>query len=270
MLNIEIGAHKMFSLAGKEILLTGATGYLGQAMALALAEAGAKVLINSRSAERCALLVNDLCQRGLAAEAAVFDVTDRAAIDAFFLERHDRPLHGLVNNAYVGGVGGLSLSEPEAYSRSYEVSVVAAHNLLRAAMHGLRMAVKISGDASIVNVASMYGMVSPDPRIYETRQSANPPFYGAAKAALLQWTRYAACELGHEGIRVNAISPGPFPAMTVQNNNPEFIKKLAEKVPLGRVGQAHEVMGPVVFLTSSASTFVNGSNIVVDGGWTSW
>jgi NAD(P)-dependent dehydrogenase (short-subunit alcohol dehydrogenase family) len=116
----------------------------------------------------------------------------------------------------------------------------------------------------------MYGIVSPDPRIYKSASEINPPSYGTAKAALLQWTRYAACEFGLEGIRVNSVSLGPFPSIEVQVKSPNFIDKLALRVPMGRIGQSKEAGGPIMFLMSSASSYVNGSNLVVDGGWTSW
>jgi NAD(P)-dependent dehydrogenase (short-subunit alcohol dehydrogenase family) len=116
----------------------------------------------------------------------------------------------------------------------------------------------------------MYALVSPDLRVYDTAAGANPPFYGAAKAALLAWTRYAACEFGKENIRVNAISPGPFPSNKVQAENSAFVTRLAARVPMGRIGQSHEIGGPVLFLASSASSFVNGTNLIVDGGWTAW
>lgn len=251
-------------------MVTGATGYLGKAMAFALAEAGACVLVNARSSEQVETLVDQLVKQGCAAESAIFDVTDRSAIEIFFEQFKTQALHVLINNAYVGGAGSVELSDAAAYARSYDVSVVAAHNLLHAALPGLRRAVSESGDASIINVASMYAMVSPDQRIYDSAAGVNPPFYGAAKAALLQWTRYAACEFGKEGIRVNALSPGPFPSTSVQNENPDLVKKLSQKVPMGRVGQAEEIKGPTLFLASSASSFVNGANIVVDGGWTCW
>ena len=142
--------------------------------------------------------------------------------------------------------------------------------MLIASLVGLRNSVKEIGDASVINIASMYGLVSPDLNIYDTVQSSNPPFYGAVKAALIQWTRYAACEFGPEGIRVNSISPGAFPSELVQKENPEFIRRLEHKIPMGRIGQAGEVCGSVVFLASMASSYVNGSNLAVDGGWTSW
>lgn len=261
---------QVFSVQGKTALVTGATGYLGSAMAFILAEAGAHVLVNSRSQERSNALVKSLTDNGYSAEAAVFDVTDQQGVDWFFSARQERPLHILINNAYVGGGGSIELSKAEAYVGSYDVALIATHNLLIAALPALRKAVRQDGDASVINLASMYAMVSPDQRIYASPSGANPPFYGAAKAALLQWTRYAACEFGAEGIRVNAISPGPFPSSSVQTNNPDFINKLAHKVPMGRIGQSDEIKGPTLFLASSASSFVNGSNIVVDGGWICW
>lgn len=261
---------QVFSLQGKTALVTGATGYLGSAMAHALAEAGAHVLINSRSQDRCKALADRLVALGRSAEPAVFDITDQGAIERLFADLDGRALHVLINNAYAGGAGTVESSEAKAYTASYDVTVLAAHNLLKAALPGLRKAVRQDGDASVINLASMYGMVSPDRRLYDRPEGINPPFYAAAKAALLQWTRYAACEFGAEGIRVNSISPGPFPAKPVQDGNPAFVEKLSRKVPLGRIGQADEIKGPTLFLASSASSFVNGANIVVDGGWTAW
>lgn len=259
-----------FSLAGKAVLITGATGHLGQAMAWAVGEAGGQVLVNARSYDNCERLVANLSQAGFRATNASFDVRDEAAMSAFFSSRKEDPLHCLINNAYAGGSGTIETASPSDYLGAYESSVVAAHNLLRNALPGLRRAVEICGDASVINVGSMYGLVSPDQKIYASPESANPPFYGAAKAALLQWTRYAACELGREGIRVNSISPGPFPAPSVRAEFPEFVEHLAKKVPLGRVGNGSEIQGAAVLLASAAATFINGTNLVVDGGWTSW
>jgi NAD(P)-dependent dehydrogenase (short-subunit alcohol dehydrogenase family) len=261
---------EIFNLAGKTALITGATGYLGSAMASVLAEAGAHILVNSRSQEPCDALVKAIVDSGGTAEAAVFDVTDEKALTAYFKAKQEIPLHILINNAYVGGAGSIELSTAAAYADSYSVVVKAAHNILNAALPSLREAVKQSGEASVINLTSMYAMVSPDHRIYKTEKEVNPPYYGAAKAALLQWTRYAACEFGCEGIRINALSPGPFPNETTQAGNADFIERLSSKVPLGRIGQAQEIKGPTLFLASAASSYVNGANIVVDGGWTCW
>lgn len=261
---------EIFSLKGKTALITGATGHLGSSMAFIFAEAGARVLINSRTSERSDALVARLKAEGHGAESAVFDVTSPEEVAAFAERVQGEPLHVLVNNAYVGGAGSVKCAESEAYAASYDVAMIAAHRLLTAMLPNLRLAAQQSGDASVINLASMYALVSPDQRIYDSASAVNPPFYGAAKAALLQWTRYAACEFGKEGIRVNAISPGPFPSLTVQDANPAFIEKLATKVPMGRIGASDEIKGPMLFLASSAASFVNGANIVVDGGWTCW
>lgn len=260
----------IFSLAGKTALITGATGYLGASMATIFAEAGAKVLINSRSLERSEALVSRLNSKGYAAESAVFDVTSADEIATFSERLRGVPLHVLVNNAYVGGSGTVECAESESYAESYDVTMISSHRLLKTMLPNLRLAAQQCQDASVINLASMYALVSPDQRIYDAERSVNPPFYGAAKAALLQWTRYAACEFGKEGIRVNAISPGPFPSKAVKIANPDFIDTLAAKVPMGRVGSSEEIRGPMLFLASPAASFVNGANIVVDGGWTCW
>jgi NAD(P)-dependent dehydrogenase (short-subunit alcohol dehydrogenase family) len=260
--------QQRFSLEGKSVLVTGATGYLGRAMVYGLAELGARVLVNGRNRPGVEEFVEELREAQLSADPAVFDINDEHAVRDWFGRQGS--LHGLVNNAYSGGAGSIETSEDADFRNSYEVSLVSVNRLLREALPNLRSAVNDSGGASVVSIGSMYGMVSPDQRVYAGKSVANPPFYGAAKAALLQWTRYAACEFGIEGIRVNAVSPGPFPSSDVQVSSADFIATLAGKVPLGRVGQASEIQGPLSFLISDASSFVNGSNLVVDGGWTCW
>lgn len=261
---------EIFSLQGKTALITGATGYLGSSMAYALAEAGAHVLINSRSMARSEVLVRNLIKENLSASKAVFDVTAQGEIENFFSSIKNKALHILINNAYASGAGSIEHSTSSSYRESYEVTLIAAHNLLKEALPNLRRAVQEFGDASVINIASMYAIVSPDQRIYDTAQSANPPFYGAAKAALVQWTRYAACEFGQEGIRVNSISPGPFPSEAIQKSDQNFIETLGKKIPIGRIGFSNEIKGPTLFLASSASSYVNGMNLIVDGGWTCW
>jgi NAD(P)-dependent dehydrogenase (short-subunit alcohol dehydrogenase family) len=258
-----------FSLHDKSILLTGATGYLGSAMTYGLAKAGASLIVNGRSVEVVEELVENIRSIGGVAQSAVFNVRDEAPVAEFFKKRKSQPLHGLINNAYSGKSGCIEDADASEFRDSYDIVVIAAQNLVRAALPALRLAAS-SGGASVINICSMYGLVSPDLRVYDSPGTANPPFYGAAKAALIQWTRYAACEFGNENIRFNSISPGPFPSDEVRSKNPELIDRLMEKVPMGRVGLAKEIAGPVVFLASEASSYVNGSNIVVDGGWTCW
>ena len=121
----------------------------------------------------------------------------------------------------------------------------------------------------VINIASMYGLVAPIPTNYTEHEAINPVAYGAAKAALIQYTKYAAMMLSSRSILVNAISYGPFP-------NPEkvkdklFVQNLAKSTMIGRVGEEKDVVSPINFLLSSDQTFLTGQNIVYDGGWTSW
>jgi len=265
-----IGAGDLFSMQGKTVLITGATGHLGSSMAYALAEVGAHILVNSRNRVHAENFVNTMKRHHYSAEPLVFDVTQESDIKESLKAIAEKPLHVLINNAYAGDSGNILTAESNQYRNSFEVVLVGAQNLLKETLGGLRRGVEQSGDACVINVASMYGFVSPDIEMYNSYEQANPPFYGAAKAALIQWTRYAACELGPQGIRVNCISPGAFPSGQVKQSEPSFVSRLAKRVPLGRVGTSNEIRGPILFLASPAASYVNGANLVVDGGWTAW
>lgn len=271
MENTEEDSPVSTTLHGRIALVTGATGYLGRELSFALGRAGAKVLINGRSANTCNALVSEMADQGFEAEAAPFDLTDEAAVEDFFVAYgDDRALHILVNNAYSGKGGNMETSTSDDFRSAYEINVIAAHRLMQRMLPNLRLAVRDSGDASIVNIISMYGLVSPDPRNYNTPQGTNPPFYGAAKAGLAQLTRYAAVELGPQGIRSNGVAPGPFPSPQARDAEPALMERLIDRVPLGRLGSANEIGPPVAFLASPGASFVNGAILPIDGGWTTW
>ena len=259
--------RKIFSLEGRVALVTGAAGYLGQSISYALAEAGAKVILCGRNEFKLQELASRMISDGHQVEVLVFDVTNLEETKTSINSIQLNDLDILVNNAYNGGFGSTETSSPQQYLDSFGVSVIGASNLFRETLPYLRSAAKRRGSASVINIASMYGMVAPDLEIYTSKGVANPPYYGAAKAALIQWTKYIAAEFGIEGIRANTISPGPFPSVETQFNNPLFVEKLSSKVPLGRVGKSDEIKGAIIYLSSSASSFVTGSNLVIDGGW---
>jgi NAD(P)-dependent dehydrogenase (short-subunit alcohol dehydrogenase family) len=116
----------------------------------------------------------------------------------------------------------------------------------------------------------MYGMVSPDPRIYHLPMKPNPIDYGASKAAVIQMTKYFAVHYGASGVRVNCVTPGPFPNPNVQRSHPELIKDLSAKTALRRIGTNPEIVGPTLFLLADGASYVTGQSLVVDGGWTVW
>jgi NAD(P)-dependent dehydrogenase (short-subunit alcohol dehydrogenase family) len=265
---------EIFTLKGRVALVTGGAGWLGAPMVTGLCEAGAHVIIVGRRHQPLVDLAKQLNDRGLSADGYSLDVTDKhATLEAI---DHLRQTYGrldvLVNNAAALPPGPRGLDAPDSsFSAATESSITAAWRLTTNSLDLLRNAVRECGDASVINIGSMYGKVSPDPKVYlETGEPPNPACYVAAKAGLIQLTRWLACNLGHEKIRVNSISPGPFPQWNARDRSPEFVARLDAKTALGRVGDRDEIKGPVVFLASHAASFITGADIPVDGGWTSF
>ena len=258
--------QNLFRLDGKTAFVSGARGHLGSAMARALAEAGAHVIINGRDREALTGFAADLASEGLAVEPAAFDAHDVAAIRDFF-GRLDR-LDVLVNNISFMQARSFSELAPEDFAATYGATVTTAFETVRAGLAALRTAVTAGGDASVINVSSMYGRVAPDGRLYDRREQQSPFHYGPAKAGLEQLTRHLAAELGPEKIRVNALVAGAFPK--AGKMPPGLGARLADRTMLGRIGQAREIAGPLLFLAGPASTYVTGSSLIVDGGWTAW
>jgi NAD(P)-dependent dehydrogenase (short-subunit alcohol dehydrogenase family) len=254
----------LFRLDGAVAVVTGATGWLGTAMAGVLADAGAHVVAVARDKPRLDRLVATLPS----AQAVSCDVTTDTWPD---IVRHMGAEHSridvLVNNAHIGRGGSLRQATAADYREAVDLAIVAASDGINAARPGFAGSLAAGGSPSVINVSSMYGVVSPDPGLYNTEEGRNPPYYGVAKAGLLQLTRYAAAELGPSGIRVNAITPGPFPQHP-ERMDPGFVSRLADRTVLKRIGRPADIRTAVVFLASPNSGFVTGINLPVDGGWT--
>lgn len=266
-------SNSLFSLQNRIAFVSGAAGRLGSSITRTLCEAGAHVIINDRCASSLRSLSYELRSVGHHVSLAVFDITREDSRVQFFkqLQQDQERLDIIVNNAYSGPCSTFENAAGEDFGAAYEIAVTAPFRMVQLACPLLQAAAAANpAGASVINIASIYGMVSPDPDIYKTSRQNNPPYYGAAKAGLIQLTKYLACHLAPRGIRVNCISPGPFPTDLVAKEHPAFHRDLCNRLPLNRTGNAHELGGPVLFLASDASSYVTGINLPVDGGWTSW
>jgi len=254
-----------FNLTGKVILVTGGYGYLGKAITQSLVYHGARVYVLGRSAEKFERAFGnepDDTKPGF----RVCDVSSSSSIAEAFRDIFDEngKINVLINNAfYLKGQDPLSMSDEE-WNEGIDGTLNSVFRCVREVIPYLEK----SGSPRIINVSSMYGMVSPDFSVYDDfSEMLNPPHYGAAKAGIIQLSKYYAGYLGKQGITVNTVTPGPFPSPVVQQKK-EFIDLLSMKTLLKRIGNPEDLAGIFVFLSSDASGYITGQNFVVDGGWT--
>ena len=251
-----------FDLKGKVAVVTGGYGHLGKEMCLALSQAGAKVIVAGRDKNKFNAAFRN---RPASIHFVSIDILSSPSIKRAFktVMKSFGSIDILVNNAI-----HLEGQDPERITDAqWEKSIAGTLSSVYYCIREILPYMKKKG-GSIINISSMYGMVAPDFAIYKgAEQYLNPPHYGAAKAGVIQLTKYYASYLAKYGIRVNCISPGSFPSPMVQKHK-KFIKALSEMNPLGRIGSPKELGGPVVYLASNASSYVTGQNLVVDGGWT--
>jgi NAD(P)-dependent dehydrogenase (short-subunit alcohol dehydrogenase family) len=249
-----------FSLENRVAIVTGGAGQIGAEIVRGLEERGARVAVFDLEADEFRV-----------------DVTDRAAIEhatKTVAERWDVP-HILVNAAALDSppdapaeeVGPVESYPEESFDQVMDVNVKGT--FLCCQVVGARMAE--AGRGSIVNISSVYGMLSPVQDVYDFRRADGETFfkpvaYSVSKSALYNLTRYLATYWARSGVRVNTLT-----LAGVWNDQPqEFLDAYTARMPIGRMADVREVVGPVVFLASDASSYVTGANLVADGGWSAW
>jgi gluconate 5-dehydrogenase len=277
---VNLAASNLFSLEGKTVLLTGASGYLGRTMVRGFLGNGARVVALGRS-DRLQDSVREWRKEfgASSAEAHQIDMYDLPALSAL-LDRvvvEEPRIDVLVNNAHELGPntgfnvphGAMDEFSLDVWQRNLTGGVIWPALAVQKA--GGKM--KAAGSGSIINISTMYALVAPSPALYEGTPFLNPPGYSASKAALLAFTRYTASFWGRHGIRANAILPGPF--SNIEDAGPNavrsddfFLERLKARTCLGRIGKPHELVGALLFLASDASSYLTGQAISVDGGWT--
>jgi NAD(P)-dependent dehydrogenase (short-subunit alcohol dehydrogenase family) len=269
-----VSGDRLFSVRDRVVVVTGGLGRLGRRFTSALIERGARVAVFDVGTADRARDTGWAGDRVMVVEA---DVTGKASLEAALAKvtgAWEVPF-GLVNNAALDSPPQAPIEEngpfetypEESWDRVMEVNVKGV--FLASQVVGGAMA--RAGRGSIINISSIYGLVSPDQRIYEYRRQQGQNFfkpiaYSASKSALSNLTRYLATYWAARGVRVNTMTL----AGVASGQDESFMRNYLQKVPLGRMAAEDEYDGAMIFLLSEASRYMTGSNLVVDGGWTAW
>lgn len=261
----------MFELKGKVALLTGATMWLGRDMAEVFAENGCDIIVTSRVKEKAQKAADEISKKfGVEAIGLSLDVNSAESVEQLAKEAYNWKGHIdiLVNNSG----GGSGASEGHIFDRSYE----AIENMIKTNLTGTIFVCKAVGkymkeqkSGKIINIGSIAGMVGRDRRMYYNANKMEQPVdYAAAKGGVIALTRDLAAVLAPYNVNVNCISPGGFDKGDLPE---EFVRLYGDRTPLGNMGRmGTDIKGAALFLATSASDYVTGVNLAVDGGFSSW
>lgn len=258
------------NLSKSVVFITGAAGQLGQVLIKELLMSNAKVVAVDNSEEKLEELVskNNFDESNITIIKA--DVKNIIEVQNAFEKgiKLYGYINGLINNAAISIFDSWQTRKESEFDLVTQVNLKGSFNCMKEFFNYL---IKTKREGSVVNVASHYGIISPNPTIYTDCNRKNSEVYGATKAGLIQMTKYFAINAIIDGakVRVNAIAPGGI-------RNPDdpqgadFQKRYSSLCPMGRMGEQEEIVGPVLFLLSSMSSYINGHTLVIDGGMTSW
>ena len=264
--NTEPTIQQLFDLSGKTALITGGTGWLGTSLSQALAEAGASVVVSSRDADRAKQAAGNLSTPGATTHHGVeLDHTQPGSIADGFAAAVATAgrIDILVNNGLDPIGHDLTDCTFEEFARQ-QVNTAGYFELARKLRDHV---VERRGNGNVVMLGSMYGQVASYPETYEGVATASPVAYHAHKGGVIHMTRHLAAYYARDNVRVNCLSPGPFPNDKV---NSTMRDRLCEKLPMKRMGAPYELKGALLLLVSDAGSYITAQNITVDGGWTAW
>ena len=252
---IELPMTPSFKLDGFRALVTGASSGIGLGCAVALAEAGADVVLASRNIKALSEAAEAIIMKGFSAETLQLDISDLVSIDTVLKDQ--KPFDVLVNSAGLGRHTPSLETSSEDFDEVMDVNLKGAYFLTQSIAKAL---IKAKKPGSLINISSQMGHVG----------GVDRAVYAASKHAVEGFTKAMAIEWGRHQIRVNTICPTFIRTPLTQStfDNPERKKWIEEKIKLGRVGEVQDVMGAVVFLASEASSMITGSALMIDGGWT--
>ncbi len=244
----------MFKLENKVAVVTGASRGIGQAIALELAKAGATVALISRTADALKLVAAEIAAVGGTASVHPCDISDGEAVTATFKEIVNQygELHILVNNAGVTKDTLLMRMSTADWELPIQVNLTGAFNCIKAAIRPMMKA----RFGRIINITSVVGVTG----------NAGQANYAASKAGLIGLTKSIAKEVGSRGITVNAIGPGFVTTDMTADLTEENVSKMAESIPLGRMGNPEDIAPAVVFLASEGASYITGQTLLIDGG----
>jgi NAD(P)-dependent dehydrogenase (short-subunit alcohol dehydrogenase family) len=255
------------NLIDKIVLVTGATGQLGKVFSQELANNGATIWVTDVNLDACKKIVDQLEETTNRKHfSSYLDVTSEKSVEEVIgkIESNNGRLDVLVNNAGIAVFSDYQSRSKEEFMNVVEVNLYGSFVCIQKASALME---KTNSMGSIINIGSIYGMVSGDPSIYTDCNRNTSEVYAATKAGVIQMTKYFSVHLADKDIRVNCISPGG----VFNNQGEEFVKNYSNKVPMKRMAEEHEISGGVVFLAdSSMSSYINGQNIAIDGGWVAW
>ena len=250
--------------SNKNVLVTGATGQLGRQFCEAFAREGASVWASDIDIDLCGSVLDKL-EGPQQHHPLLLNVADPYSVKSAFeiINEASGCVDIIINNA---GIAVFSPFEERTFDEFMEVLKVNTGGTFLCIQEGSRLMREHNISGSIINIGSIYGIVSGDPRIYTDCSRKTPECYGASKAAVIHMTKYFGVHLAEYGIRVNCISPGG-----IENKQgDDFIKNYSYRTPLNRMADETEISGTAVFLCSEDAKYITGQNMVVDGGWTAW